>query len=101
MVRYGTLRYCTVVVWYHTNLLLEVMYRRKIHIVASTGALGRTNCRKLSGYFSCGAGGDAGGGADGDDIVAFGVGSDGDIRLSKRNATRGPNEWCVLLPQNP
>ncbi len=31
-------------------------------------------------FFVCGAGGDAGGGADGDAVVAFGVGV-GDIRL--------------------
>ncbi len=52
-------------------------------------------------FFSCGAGGDAGGGADGDAFVAFGVISVGDIRLSKRSVIRGPNEWCVLLPLNP
>ena len=69
-------------------------------IVASTGASGRTNCREWSGYFSCGVGGDVGGGANGDDVVAFGVGA-GDIRLSKRNVIRGPNELCVLLPLNP
>ena len=31
-------------------------------------------------FFFCGAGGDVGGGADGDAVVAFGVGV-GDIRL--------------------
>ena len=98
-VLYGTVRYCTVPVLYHTNLLLEVLHRRKIHIAASTVASGRTNCREWSGYFICGVGGDAGGGVDGDVVVAFGVGA-GDIPLSKRNI-RGPNEWCVLLPLNP
>ena len=50
--------------------------------------------------FFCGDGSDAGGGAGGDDGVAFGV-CTGDIWLSKRNIIRGPNEWCVLLPLNP
>jgi hypothetical protein len=61
---------------YHTNLLLEVLYRRKIHIADSTGASGRTNCREWSGYFICGVGGDIVGGVDSDDVVAFGVGAD-------------------------
>ena len=59
-------------------------------LAASTGASGRKNCREWSGYFICGAGGDVGGGVDGDDVVAFCVGA-GDIWLSKRNV-RGPNE---------
>ncbi len=70
-------------------------------IAASTGASGRTNCRKWSGYFGCrGVGGDDGGGVDGDVAVVFCVGA-GDIRLSKRNIIRGPHESCVLLPLNP
>ena len=69
-------------------------------IAASTRASGSTNCREWSGYFGCGVGGDAGGGVDGDVVVVFGVGA-GDIRLSKRNIIRGPDESCVLLPLNP
>jgi len=49
--------------------------------------------------FEFGAGGDVGGGADGDVVVAFVVGA-GDIWLSKRNIRRGPDEWCVRLPLN-
>jgi len=48
-------------------------YCRKIHIAASTGTSGRANGREWSGYFSCGVGGDVGGGACGDVGVAFGV----------------------------
>ena len=69
-------------------------------MVASTGASGRTNCQEWSGYLGCGAGGDVGGGVDGDVVVVFGIGA-GDIRLSKRNIIRGSDEWCVLLPLNP
>ena len=69
-------------------------------IAASTGESGRTNCREWSGYFGCGAGGDASGGVDGDAGVAFGVGA-GDFRLSKRNIIRGSYECCVMLPLNP
>jgi hypothetical protein len=36
----------------------------KINIAASTGVSGRRNCREWSVCFSCGAGGDAGGGGD-------------------------------------
>ncbi len=56
-------------------------------------------------FFGC-AGGDAGGGSDGDAVVAFCVGI-GDIRLWKRSPDewcvllRGPGKWCVLLPLNP
>ncbi len=84
--------YCTIRTFF-------LKHRRKIHIAASTGASGRTNCREWSGYFSCGVGGDACGGDGGDACVAFGVGV-GDARLSKRNLRRNPDECCVLLPQN-
>ena len=65
---------------------------------ASTGASRRTNCREWSGYYSCGVSGDAGGGADSDDVVAYGVGL---TRLSERSIIRGSDEWCVLIPLNP
>ncbi len=52
-------------------------------------------------FLSCGADCDAGGGAEGDVVFAFGDGV-GDIRLSKRSVTiRGPDEWCVMVPLNP
>ena len=98
--RYRTIQYGTIRYMYGTIRTFFLKYCRKIHIAASIGASGRTNCREWSGYFSCGVGGDVGGGAHGDDVVAFGVGAS-DIRLSKRNVKRGPDEWCVLLPQNP
>ena len=94
-VQYGNVRYL-----YCTIRTFFLKYLRKIHVSTSTGASGRTNCREWSGYFSCGAGGDAGGGAGGDDGFAFDVGAD-DIRLSKGNIIRGLVEWCLLLPLNP
>ena len=61
-------------------------------IAASTGASGKTNCRKWTEYVGCGAGDDAGGGADVNDVIVFGVGASV-IRLSKRNLIWGSDEW--------
>jgi len=58
---------------YHTNLLLEVLWCRKISIAASTGASGRRNCWEWSVYFSGGVGGDVGGdvGGGGDALLSL------------------------------
>ena len=63
-------------------------------------SIGENKLPGIERVYYVGAGGDAGGGPDGDDVVAFVVGA-GDIRLSKRNIIRGPDESCVLLPLNP
>jgi hypothetical protein len=62
--RYGTVLYGTGRYLYCTIRTFFSKYCRKIHIAAYTGASGRRNCREWSVYFSCGAGGDAGGGGD-------------------------------------
>ncbi len=56
--------------------------------------------RDYSGSLGCGACGDDGGVADGDDVAACGDGVS-DIRLSKKQNARGSIAWCMILPLDP